>query len=216
MKASTKKIIDFLCARYSSLEGNLKDIEKCVSEIISCYKAGNKLLVCGNGGSASDALHITGELMKSFKLPRGLQPKEKDQIRFHGGEDTELLLNNIEGALPTISLVSEAALITAISNDKTGELIFAQQVFGLGHEGDILIAITTSGNSKNIIYASRIAKVRGMKVIALTGLNGGKIREIADVLIGVPEQATEKVQELHLPIYHAICAAVENEFYGGE
>jgi D-sedoheptulose 7-phosphate isomerase len=214
MKETTKKTIEDLNKRYPVLKELL--VLESIKEIIECYKRNNKLLVCGNGGSAADSLHIVGELMKGFLLPRKLDAKKQDEIRNLFPETSQYFIDNLQGALPAISLVGETALSTAYANDNAPDLAFAQQVLGHGNKGDILLAISTSGNSKNVIYAAQIAKVQGMKVISLTGNSGGKLKNISDILLNAPSDETYIIQEYHLPIYHAICAAVENEFFSGE
>ncbi len=214
MKISTKEIIDNLIKRYPKLKDCF--VTEAVEEIIKCYVSGNKLLVCGNGGSAADTLHIVGELMKGFLLPRKLDKRKQKEINTLFPETAQYFVNNLQGALPAISLVSETALLTAYANDQAPDLSFAQQVLGYGKKGDILIAISTSGNSKNVIYAAQMAKVQGMKVISLTGSKGGKLRSFSDILINVPSNETFIIQEYHLPIYHALCAAVENEMFSVE
>lgn len=214
LKKSTELIIDKLFIRYSELTSC--PIKDSIEAIVACYKDGKKLLVCGNGGSGADSLHIVGELMKGFILPRKLEDRKQKEIRQQFPETSQYLIDNLQGTLPAISLVSETSLLTAYSNDQAPELSFAQQVLGYGNNGDILIAISTSGNSKNVIYAAQIAKVQGMKVISLTGNTGGKLKEISDILINVPSDETYIIQEYHLPIYHAICAAVENEMFSEE
>lgn len=211
MKTTTRMIIENLIKRYPEL----KEIpmEDAIIEIINCYKYKNKLLVCGNGGSASDSLHIVGELMKGFILPRKLNARKQEEIDRLFPETSRYLIDNLQGALPAISLVGEIALSTAYANDQAPDLVFAQQVLGHGNKGDILFAISTSGNSKNIIYAAQMAKVQGMKVISLTGRSGGKLKGLSDILLNAPFDETYIIQEYHLPIYHAICAAVENEFF---
>jgi len=214
LKKSTKQIIEKLFEKYPVLEGI--PLYKAIEEIIFCYSKKNKLLICGNGGSASDSLHIVGELMKGFLLPRKLEDKKQLKIKELSPETAEYLIDNLQEALPAISLVNEAALLTAYANDQAPDLAFAQQVLGYGNNGDILIAISTSGNSKNVLYAAQLAKIQGMKVISLTGNSGGKLKEVSDVLLNAPSDDTYIIQEYHLPIYHAICAAVENEFFFGE
>lgn len=214
MKITTQQVIENLFVRYPELR--TLQITESIREIIDCYYRGNKLLVCGNGGSAADSLHIVGELMKGFLLPRRLDKKKQTEIRAKFSDSAEYLINNLQGTLPAISLVSETALLTAYANDQAPDLSFAQQVLGHGNCGDILIAISTSGNSKNVIYAAQIAKIQEMKVISLTGESGGKLRDVSDILINVPSNETHIIQEYHLPIYHAICAAVENEFFSEE
>lgn len=216
MKGSTLQIIGNLIDRYPDLKNCCDSIYSSTIEIINCYKNNGKLLVCGNGGSASDSQHIVGELMKGFVLTRKIPSEKQDQIIKLFPENADYFIDNLQGALNAISLVGETALTTAYANDKAPDLSFAQQVLGYGNKGDVLIAISTSGNSKNVIYAAQIAKVNGMKIISLTGSSGGKLKALSNVLINVPSDETYIIQEYHLPIYHALCLAVENEFFGGE
>lgn len=208
MKASVVAIFDELVARYPALAVCRADIEKAAQIMIESFKSGKKLLTCGNGGSASDAEHIVGELMKAFVLPRKLDKELCDKL------NDPYLSDNLQGALPAVSMIGESALSTAYANDCAPDLAFAQQVLGLGREGDVLLGISTSGNSKNVVYAGKVAAVQGMKVIMLTGEAGGKCAELADAAIRVPEKETFKVQEYHLPVYHALCLAIEEEFFG--
>jgi len=214
MKKTTEQIVEKLYSRYPDLSD--LPILEAIKEIIGCYNRENKLLICGNGGSAADALHIVGELMKGFLLSRRLDNKKQLEIREKFPDSAEYLIDNLQRTLPAISLVSETALLTAYANDKAPDLSFAQQVLGHGKFADVLIAISTSGNSNNVVYAAQIAKVQGMKIISLTGEGGGKLRGISDILINVPSNETYIIQEYHLPIYHTICAAVENEFFSEE
>lgn len=216
MKETTRKILNRLLERFPKLKNCEKEINNSVEMIVDCYKNNGKLLICGNGGSTSDSLHIVGELMKSFVLPRKLENEYIEKIKKIFPENAEYFIKNLQGTLPAISLVSETALMTAYSNDNSADLCFAQQVLGYGNNNDILIAISTSGNSKNVIYASQIAKIKNMKVISLTGRNGGKLKELSDININVEEQETFIIQEYHLPIYHALCLAVENEMFGDD
>jgi len=206
MKASIRSIFDELYTRYPALSACRADIEGAAQMMIDCFRAGGKLLTCGNGGSASDAEHIVGELMKAFVLPRKLSKEMCDKL------GDEYLSSNLQGALPAVSMIGESALSTAYANDCAPDLAFAQQVLGLGREGDMLLGISTSGNSKNVVYAAKVARAQGLKVIMLTG--GGKCAALADVAIRVPEKETFKVQEYHLPVYHALCLAIEEEFFG--
>ena len=216
MKKSTNLLIENLIIRFPKLSNCKQEIENSILEIVNCYKNNGKLLICGNGGSASDSLHMVGELMKSFVLPRKLENKYVDKIKNIFPQEAEYFISNLQSSLPAIALVSEISLITAYSNDNNSELVFAQQVLGYGNEGDILIAISTSGNSKNVIYASQISKIKGMKVISLTGKFGGKLKNISDININVEEEETYIIQEYHLPIYHSMCLGVENEMFGEE
>ena len=206
MKSSTKEILAALTERYQALECIKDSVLAAYNTIAECYKNDGKLLVCGNGGSAADALHMVGELMKTFALSRKLTQSEQVY--------SDYLNKNLHKALPAISLVNEVALMTAYANDVDAELVFAQQVYGYGKPGDILFAISTSGNSANVLYAAEVAKAKNMKIVSLTGQSGGKLLKLSDVSICVPENETYKIQELHLPVYHVLCRALENEFFG--
>ncbi len=208
MKASVQAIFDELYTRYPALISCSTDIEGAAALMIDGFRNGGKLLTCGNGGSASDAEHIVGELMKAFVLPRKLSKEMCDKL------DDEYLSSNLQGALPAVSMIGESALSTAYANDCAPDLAFAQQVLGLGRDGDMLLGISTSGNSKNVVYAAKVARAQGLKVIMLTGEGGGKCAQLADIAIRVPEKETFKVQEYHLPVYHALCLAIEEEFFG--
>ncbi len=214
MKISTTKKIDQLLERYPTLEICRGSLVESVDKICATFKNGGKLMACGNGGSAAGAQHIVGELMKSFILPRNVDENFIRRAEKFFPDDVDYFSANLQGALPAISLVGETALNTAFANDKAPDLIFAQQVLGLGRRGDILLAISTSGNSDNVVYAVEVAKILGVTTISLTGKRGGKLKHISDVTICAPAEETFKIQELHLPIYHALCIAVENEFFG--
>lgn len=214
MKKSTEKILKTCMQRYKSLESCYMTIVMATEQMISCYKNGQKILLCGNGGSASDAEHIAGELMKSFLLKRSLPYELAACISEKFPQDAGYLLDHLQSGLPAISLGSMMPLSTAIINDQAGDVVFAQQLLGLGNAGDVLVAISTSGNSKNVLYAVKVAVAKEMKVIAFTGADGGILKNLSDVCICVPAVDTYKIQEYHLPVYHAICQAVENEFFG--
>lgn len=213
MKASTQNIIENLTVRYPALKGCKADLLHAIELLINCYKNGGKILVCGNGGSAADAQHIVGELMKGFVLPRTLSSEKQTAIQSAFPESSQYLIDNLQETLPAISLLGETALTSAYSNDKAPDLVFAQQVLGHGNAGDVLLAISTSGTSRNVVYACEIAKIQNMKIIGLAGASGGKMKELCDVTICVPSDITYQIQEYHLPIYHAICLALEEEFY---
>ncbi len=208
-----KTLLNILTERYPALESCIDEIEAAADSIINCYQNGGKLLICGNGGSAADADHIVGELLKSFSKNRPVQAGFADDLKGVSPERGELLSEKLERGLPAISLNSHAALISAISNDIGGDFIYAQQVLGYGNKEDILIGITTSGNSQNIIDAAITAKAKGLKVIGLTGETGGNLKEYCDVSIRVPSAITPVVQEYHLPVYHILCQIVEHHFY---
>lgn len=192
-----------LLARYPQLNTCAKEIETVLELMIDTYKKGGKILVCGNGGSAADADHIVGELMKGFKLPRKVADERIPQD----------LREKLQEALPAISLSAHTSLMTATINDNDADMIFAQQVYGYANENDLLIAISTSGNSKNVVNAVKVAKALGLKTLALTGEMGGILKEMADITICAPSTETYKIQEYHLPIYHYLCAKVEEEFF---
>lgn len=206
--------IDLLIQRYPQLEDCKNDILLAFELLKECYSNDNKLLVCGNGGSAADAEHIVGELMKGFKKQRKITPnKSRELIDIHA-EMGKILAENLQGALSAIALDGHMALSTAYMNDCEPLLCFAQQVNGYGCCGDVLLGISTSGNSKNVLYAAITARARGLKVIGLTGVKESKLSNLADVCIRVPETETYMIQELHLPVYHCLCLMLEEEFFG--
>ena len=180
------------------------------------YTNDGKLLVAGNGGSAADAEHIVGELMKGFVNPRKLEAEYSDALITVNNELGRVLSENLQGALPAIALDGHLALTTAYLNDCEPLLCFAQQVNGYGRKSDVFLGISTSGNSRNILYAATVAKAKGMKVIGLTGEKDSKLSEISDTCIQVPETETYKIQELHLPVYHCLCLMLEDTFFGKE
>lgn len=214
MEEKLVKHIDLLIERYPILESCRKDINSAYAIMEEAYSNGRKLLVAGNGGSASDSEHIVGELMKEFKLKRKIFSAQIERMMKIDAEMGTVLAEHLQGSLPAISLVGEPSLTTAFMNDAVPVLIFAQQVNGLGRAGDVFLGISTSGNSKNILYAAVAAKSKGLKVIGLTGMNENKLEEFADVCIHVPEIETYKIQELHLPVYHCLCLMLEDKFFG--
>ena len=201
-----------LLARYPVLTACEKEIVAARDALISCYKNGGKVLLAGNGGSCADCDHIVGELMKGFLKKRPLSEEKKREMKAAYAVD-DAILSSLQVGLPAISLQSLTALNSAFCNDVDPELIYAQAVLGLGKAGDVLIALSTSGNAKNVAAAVSVAKSIGMTVIGMTGAKGGRLREMADYPIPVPEIETFKVQELHLPVYHYLCAAVEAHFF---
>ncbi len=208
MKNSSYNHLETLFERYPLLRSISESIINATDLLIELFKNGNKLLVCGNGGSASDSEHIVGELMKGFILPRKISKELEVKI------NDKVLTDALQYGLPAISLVSEVALSTAFSNDQLPTAVFAQQVLGYGKPGDVLLCISTSGNSLNCVYAAKVAKAIGVKVISLTGQKDSKLKELSDITIQAPSCETFKIQEYHLPIYHAICLALEEEFFG--
>jgi phosphoheptose isomerase len=215
MKMSLNKdsILNQLCERYPSLTVVKESIGDAADLIINCYTTGGKLLACGNGGSSSDADHLVGELMKSFEIKRPLKSELIHKLSKEFPERGIYLSQKLESGLPAISLTSQTALTTAISNDIDSDLVFAQQVSGYGTKDDILIAISTSGNAQNVVDACITAKAMNLKVIGLTGMTGGNIKEFCDVLINVREKRTAHVQELHLPVLHTLCQLIEFHFF---
>ncbi len=212
--ASVTHIFDELIGRYPALSPLRGELLQAHRLLASCFRAGGKLLIAGNGGSAADAAHIVGELMKDFHHPRPLP----DSMREALGDDEAgaYLAANLQGALPAIALTGHIALESAYANDRAPDLAMAQEVYGYARPGDVLLAISTSGHSRNVLYAARTARACGMRVLALTGESGGALRALSDLTLAVPERDTYRVQELHLPIYHALCLALEEELFGGE
>lgn len=200
--------------RYPQLMTVKENIGRAADCLITCYRNGGKVLVCGNGGSSSDSDHIVGELMKGFEQKRSLVEKFKKDLFLKGGERGNYLADKLQQGLPAISLSAHSGLISAIANDTDADLIFAQQVTGYGNEGDVLMALSTSGNSQNILDAIITAKAKGMTVIGMTGETGGKMASQCDILITVQGKSTAQVQELHLPVYHVLCQILETTFFG--
>lgn len=213
MKQEARDAIDALISRYPALEPCRDSIAAAAASIIAAYKNGGKVITCGNGGSAADAEHIVGELMKGFLKKRPVPPDFAAKLAAVAPAHAEYLAKNLQQPLAAVSLVAGVALPTAFANDQAGDLVFAQQVYGIGRAGDILLAISTSGSSANVIYAVELAKALGITTIALTGSTGGRLKDLADITIAVPQAETYRIQELHLPVYHALCIAAEAEFF---
>ena len=213
MEHEQKKYIDLLMQRYPALEVCKKSIIEGYQLIESSYSHDGKLLIAGNGGSASDSEHIAGELMKRFNRPRPIPTEFANKLKQIDPVRGEQLSNNLERGLMAIPLVAHEALTTAYSNDVDGNGVFAQQLYGYGRRGDVFLGISTSGNSKNVISATVVARALGIKVIALTGNTGGELAKIADVAVIVPEKETYMIQELHIPIYHCWCLMLEEYFF---
>ena len=192
-----------LYERYPSLNECRDEIEKALDLIVDTYKKGGKVLVCGNGGSCADCEHIVGELMKGFLLRREVTDERIP----------EELRKNLQGGLPAISLPSQSAILSAFINDVEPSMMYAQLVYGYAKENDLLIGLSTSGNSKNVVNAAEVAKALGIKTIALTGKCESKLSALCDVTVKVPETETYKIQELHLPVYHYLCAETEKAFF---
>lgn len=206
MKSTTESIFSELLERYPALEKCRDDVAAAFETLLAAYRGGGKTLVCGNGGSASDSEHIVGELLKKFRKHRAIPSAVAARLRPE-------LAERLEGALPAISLVSMSGIMTAFANDVAWETAFAQQVLGLAREGDVLITLSTSGNSANCVAAAEVMKAVGGRSIAFTGMRESRLSAVCDVAIRVPETETYKVQELHLPVYHALCAMLEEELF---
>lgn len=216
LESRLMKHIDLLMERYPTLESAKEDIIAAYLVMEECYKHDGKLLIAGNGGSAADSEHIAGELMKRFKTPRPVTTEFGEKLKKVDPVRGENLAKNLECGLMAIPLVAHEALSTAYINDVDGLGVFAQQLFGFGRPGDVFLGISTSGNSKNIMSATVVARALGIKVIGLTGANGGELATVADVCVKAPSDETYMIQELHLPIYHCLCLMLEDNFFGGE
>ena len=206
-------MLNELIKRYPVLESIRDEIESAYKTLVECYENDGKVLIVGNGGSAADAEHIVGELMKGFVKDRPVSEEMCEALRSVDPERAEGLIRNLQEGLQAICLNAHTSLNTAFANDKDPVMCYAQQVNGYGKPGDVFMGISTSGNAENVMYAAVTAKAKGMKVIALTGKDGGKLAKISDVSIIVPEQETYMIQEYHLPIYHALCLMLEERFY---
>jgi len=206
--------IDRLILRYPVLAPCREDVEAAFHLLERSFVQDRKLLIAGNGGSAADAEHIVGELMKSFALPRRLDAKLCKSIRAADDQMGRMLSENLQGALPAIALDGHFALSTAYANDCEPLLCFAQQVNGYGKPGDVFWGISTSGNSRNVLYAAAVARAKGMAVLGLTGQRESRLSKMADVCVRVPETEVYRVQELHLPVYHTLCLMLEERFFG--
>lgn len=212
MKTTTQAIFDELFARYPALAVCRDDVGRAFDALLSAYRAGGKVLCCGNGGSASDCEHIVGELLKKFKKHRDISAGVAAALRA-AGPDGVRLAEKLEGSLPAVSLVSQTGILTAFANDVGWDEAYAQQLLGLAKPGDVLVALSTSGNSTNCVLAATLARALGVKTIGLTGAKGGRFKDVCDVCVCVPADETFKVQEFHLPVYHALCAMLEEELF---
>lgn len=207
-----EEVLRSLVDRYPGMASCEVKVCEAVDLIVDAFRSGGKLLACGNGGSAADSEHVVGELMKSFRFRRPVDDGFLAAYRKANGEEAPAWL---EGALPAISLVSQVALSTAFGNDEASVGVFAQQVYGYGKPGDVLLAVSTSGGSANVVEAAKVARAKGVRVIGLTGSRESMLSRLSDVCVRVPREETLQVQELHLPVYHCLCAAVEAELFGG-
>lgn len=206
-------MLNELIKRYPELECIREDIEKTYKILEECYANGGKLLIAGNGGSAADSEHIVGELMKGFVKRRPMDEKMREALMAVDAKRGAALAEKLQGGLPAIALSGHTSLSSAFANDVDPMMVYAQQISGYGRPGDVFLGISTSGNSENVMYAAVTAKAKGMKVLGLTGRDGGKLAKIADTAMIVPADETYKIQELHLPVYHALCLMLEERFY---
>lgn len=212
VKDETKGIFEELFSRYPALEACRADVAAAYETLLAAYRAHGTVFTCGNGGSASDSEHIVGELLKTFKKHRDIPAALRAQLQAQGAEGAALA-EALEGSLGAVSLVSMTGILTAFANDVGWDAAFAQQLLGLARPGDALVALSTSGNSRNCVNAVRLARARGVKTVGLTGEGGGRFRELCDVAICVPARETYRIQEFHLPVYHALCAMLESELF---
>lgn len=214
MQEKLKKHVDLLITRYPKLASIRQEIEDAYEVMEECYRNGGKILIAGNGGSAADSEHMAGELMKRFKIPRPVEDDFAERMKAIDPVRGVELAKNLERSLMAIPLVAHEALTTAYINDVDGLGVFAQQLYGFGRPGDVFIGISTSGNSKNVMNATVVARALGIKVIGLTGAAGGELAGVSDVAVKAPETETYMIQELHLPIYHCWCLMLEDAFFG--
>jgi D-sedoheptulose 7-phosphate isomerase len=205
--------LEQLLVKYPDLEPCRASIQEAFEAMKQSFEKGGKMLLAGNGGSAADCEHVVGELMKGFMSPRRLPKEQRDKMMLHGEAQGTYLADHLQGALPAISLVSHTAFATAFNNDVAADMVFAQQVYGYGKQGDTLVVFSTSGNSANIVHAVQVAKSLNVFTIGLTGEGGGRLKELCDVTIRVPYHSTPDIQERHLPIYHVLCMMLEEAFF---
>jgi len=214
LSAAAKQHCDELLQRFPELGECRAPLALAVEAVCEAHRRGGKLLVCGNGGSAADSEHIVGELAKGFRAHRGIDPADDARLREAAGEDAELLCANLQRGLCALTLVSHTALATAVLNDLDPAVLFAQQVYSLGRPGDVLLGISTSGNSRNVVLALRCARAMGLRSIGLCGEAACAFDRAAEIVIKAPASETFRVQEYHLPLYHALCAMIETELWG--
>ena len=207
------RAVDDLMARLPVLEVVRDPLELGIEICARALRGGGKLLVCGNGGSASDSEHLVADLMKGFMSSRPIEESERVRLVAQAGDRGAAIAARLQGSLPALSLVSQAALTTAVANDIRFDMVFAQQIHGLGTSSDVLIAISTSGTSPSVVNAAIVARARSLPVIALTGRDGGELARFSDVAIRVPADLVFEIQELHLPVYHALALALEQMFF---
>ena len=210
MNAYLQRLIE----RYPDIAVCVDMIEAAYAIVEAAFQQRQKLLICGNGGSTADSEHIVGELMKGFRLHRPLPAVMQERLRTVWPQEGAYIGEHLQGALPAISLASHTAFATAYANDVAADLVFAQQVYGYGEAGDVLLCISTSGRSTNVCHAARVAHALGLQTIGLTGSDGGLLATLCDVAICVPRSTVEDIQEMHLPVYHTLCLMLEEHFFG--
>jgi D-sedoheptulose 7-phosphate isomerase len=208
-------MLEQLVVKHPELKECIPDIERTLELLKQTYRQGGKVLICGNGGSAADTEHLVSELMKGYLLARPIVQAMRTELTRRFPENGAYLADHLQGALPTLSLVSQTSLITAYANDVAPDMIFAQQVYGYGVRGDAVIGISTSGNSKNVLHALQVGQACGLGTIGMTGKSGGAMRAVCDLTVRVPHEVTAEIQERQLAIYHAVCAILEREFFAG-
>ncbi|MDR1624104.1 MAG: SIS domain-containing protein [Tannerellaceae bacterium] len=213
MKETVQKELDILFFNYPELAVCRNDIVAAFGHMLECSRQKGLIMTCGNGGSAADAGHIVGELMKGFKQKRPLTPAEYETLQNAFPHHAGYLAAHLQRAIPALSLSDHTALTSAFINDVAPDMVFAQQVFGYGKAGDVLIALSTSGNSRNVVNACRVANAFRLKTIGMTGESGGEMRDLCSVTIRVPARETYRIQEYHLPVYHALCSMLEAASY---
>ena len=216
MKEYTSNIIKELIEYYPRLDYLEENLIKAVNEIVKRVQSGGKILVCGNGGSSSDSEHIVGELLKEFYIKRPIDQDFTKKYQELFKDESSRIEEGLQGGIPAISLVSQTGFLTAYGNDVSFDMAYAQQVYVYGNANDVFLGLSTSGNASNVFNAAKVAKAKDMLVISFTGQNGGKLKDVSDILLNSPSTETFMVQEHHLPLYHTICRAVEFEIFGDE
>ncbi len=212
MKPQTQAIVETLVRRYPALGPLSETLRRAAAVLCDCHARDGMILICGNGGSAADAAHLAAELLKGFLSPRPPSPEQHLALAHQLGDDA--LARRLQRGLRAVNLCEASAILTATANDLDPELLFAQQVFALGRPGDVLIGLSTSGNAANVTRALQTARASGLTTLGLTGARAGRMNPFCDLLLDAPETETYKIQELHLPLYHALCAMVESECFG--
>jgi D-sedoheptulose 7-phosphate isomerase len=214
MKQTTTALLDEALVRHPLLVSCREAMLEAATALLQSHAGGGKVLVCGNGGSAADAEHLVGELMNKYLIRRTIPADHASALGKAAGADGKYLAANLQQAVPAVSLVSQSSLITSVSNDVAADVVFAQQVYAYGRPEDVLIAISTSGNARNVVLALHAARLVGAATIGLSGRSGGAMKALCDTAVCVPADRTPEVQELHLPVYHTLCGMVENEVFG--